>query len=302
MRASSLSNPRVIDLLNKHFVCVHLRNQDFDEDGSAGEAEKKEKLRIYRAAVQAGLPAGTVCIYLLAPDGKPLDTAPLNRPDATNPERLAEKLSRVLRDLHVAPGEPLVAPQPADRRIESAPDDLVLHLTARYLERKGDDLVRIDTGSVLGSKKGGNWADLPSEDWIVWSRPEWTKLLPPGSAQEGTEWELDRETISDLLGRFFPPTENTDLATNRIDEQSLTARVESVTDGKVRARLEGRLKIKHPFYHRDDEHFVETRLVGYMLLDLSRELPPVLRLVTDSATYGADPKTARPFGVAIRSR
>ena len=296
--------------MNGYFVPVYLRNQDFAEGGSAAADEKAEKNRIYREALEAGLHTGTVCAYLLTPTARPLDTAPLNRPEATDPERMAEKLTRVVRELNVTKGDPVVQPKPQSplRAGEhSDPASLVLHLTARYLQRRGDELVRFDNQSVLGSQKGGNWGDLPSEGWIVLGRSEWTKLLPASDGDSkrdvraGSSWEPDKAVAAKLLNHFFPPTENTDLAKNRIDEQSLVARVESVENGVARARLDGRLKMKHPFYHKDDNYFASATLVGYLDFEPATGRIRSLRLVTDDATYGVEAKGAQYFGVAVRS-
>jgi hypothetical protein len=310
LRASSLSNAKVIDLLNGYFVPVYLRNQDFADGGSASPAEKAQKNRIYREALEAGLPAGTVCAYLLTSTARPLDTAPLNRPEATDPERMAEKLTRVVRDLKVAKGDPVVRPKPQSplrESVQAGPDSLVVHLTARYLQRKGDDFVRFDTQAVLGSQKGGNWGDLPSEGWIVLERTEWTKILPSANGvatrdvRPGTSWEPDKVVAAKLLNHFFPPTENTDLAKNRIDEQSLVARVETVENGLARARLDGRLKMKHPFYHKDDGYFVNASLVGYLDIDVATFRVRSFRLVTDDARYSSELNSGQFFGVAVRS-
>lgn len=287
-----------------------MRNQDFAAGGSAAADDKAEKNRIYREALEAGLPAGTVCAYLLTPAGRPLDTAPLNRPEATDPVRMAEKLTRVVRELNVSKGDPVVRPKPQSplrESLKTGPDSLVLHVTARYVERKGDELVRFDTQSVLGSQKGGNWGDLPSEGWLVLERSESTKLLSGASGaagreiRAGTSWEPDKAVTATLLNHFFPPTENTDLAKNRIDEQSLTARVESIENGVAHARLEGRLKMKHPFYHKDDDNFVNATLVGYLDFEPASGRIRSFGLVTDTATYGPRTNGAQWFGVAVRS-
>jgi hypothetical protein len=287
-----------------------LRNQDFAEGVDAPADEIAEKNRIYREALEAGLSAGTVCVYLLTPAGRPVDTAPLNRPEATDPERMAEKLTRLVRELKLTKGEPVVRPNPQSplrESVQAAADSLVLHVTARYLERQGNDFVRFDTSRVLGSQKGGNWGDLPSEGWIVLDRSEWTKLLPAvgdAPAREirvGSSWKPDKPATATLLNHFFPPTENTDLAKNRIDEQSLVARVESIENGAARARLEGRLKMKHPFYHKDDNNFVNATLIGYLDFELGASRIRTLRLVTDQARYGGDVNSTQFFGVAVRS-
>jgi hypothetical protein len=276
-----------------------MSNQDHAEAGTAPADAKAAKNRVYRDALAAGLKAGTVCVYLISPDGKPVAVAPLNENVATDPDRLAELLERVRRDLKAAKGDPLVKPKSPTAPSAGA-DALVLHIVARYLERRGNDCVPYDAKKVLGTKKAGNWANLPSEDWVVLSKPQWTSLLPPGDVRTDTSWEPDKEVVAKVLTHFYPPTENTDLAKNRIDKQSLRARVESIETGVVRARLEGQLRMKHPFYHKDDNNFVETRLVGYLEFDAGKQGVRLLHLATDDARYGGDLNGSQPFGAAVR--
>lgn len=299
MRASSFSSTKIINLLNSCFVPVHARNQDHGADGSAAPEEKAALSRIYREALAAGLKAGSVCAYVVTPDGRPIAAAPLNENVAADPERLAELLERAIRDLKVVKGDPLVRPQPLAPP-PAAADDLVLRVVARYLQRKGDELVPHDV-KELGTKKAIGWAALPSDNWVVLGKSEWAKLLPPGDVRLTTSWELPREVAGKVLTHFYPPTENTDLAKNRIDEQVLQARVEAIDKGVARARLEGRLKMKHPFYHNDDNNFVEAGLLGYLEFDVGKQGLPSLRLVTDQARYGGSVNGMQPFGAAVRS-
>jgi hypothetical protein len=290
----------VIDLLNRYFVPVHLNNQEHSGEGDALPEEKAAKNRIYRGALTAGLKAGSVCAYLVAPDGRPVAVAPLNEDLATDPERLAELLTRVVRELKVKKGEALVKPKHPSPP-QAGPNALVVHIVARYLERRGDECVPFDVKKVLGTKKAGNWGNLPSEDWLVLSKAEWTKLLPSGDVRPDASWELDKEVMAKVLTHFFPPTENTDLAKNRIDKQSLQARVESIERGVVRARLVGQLRMKHPFYHKNDNNFVEAGLVGYLEFDVGQRGIRSLQLVTDAAHYGGDENSMQPFGAAVRA-
>ena len=300
MRASSFSSAKVISLLNSYFVPVHMSNQDHDADGSAPQEVKAEKNRIYRDALAAGMKAGTVCAYMVAPDGRPVAAAPLNESVAGDPDRLAELMERVIRELKTAKGDALVRPTPPSAPPAEA-DALVLHVVARYLERRGNDFVPHDVKQLLGTKKAHNWANLPSEGWVVLSRSEWTRLLSPGEVRLNASWEPDKEVVAKVLKHFYPPTEDTDLAKNRIDEQPLQARVEAIENGVARARVEGRLKMKHPFYHKDDNNFVEAGLVGYLEFDVGKQAIRSLRLVTDNARYGEIAGSAQPFGAAVRA-
>ena len=301
MRTSSFSNAKVIDLLNGYFVPVHISNDDCREGGPAPVEERELRDRIYRAALEAGLDAGTVCAYLVTPEGKPVATAPLNRDVAADPVKLAELMERVVRDLDVTKGEPLVPPQPYKGPKAVSDDSLMVHVVTRYLERKGDELVPYDLSQSLGTKQAIGWGNLPSESWVELSRDDWLKLLPTGDVAADTAWQPDAKVAAMVLNHFYPPTENTDLAKNRLDELSLSAKVESVNDGVVRARVEGRLRMKHPFYHDDDKNFVSADTIGYLEFDADKKAIRSFELVTDGATYGGNTDFLHPFGAAVRS-
>ena len=120
MRASSLSNLKVIELLNHYFVPVYARNGDYAEDGEAPADEKAAYQRVFRDFYrlseqnrQAGkgpISVGTVHAYVLAPDARPLDS--LHVAEATRPARLIEMLERAVRTLETPEGEPVVQPAP----------------------------------------------------------------------------------------------------------------------------------------------------------------------------------------------
>lgn len=110
---------------------------------------------------------------------------------------------------------------------------------------------------------------------------------------------MDHDVGAKILKRFYPASENNDLATNRIDQQSLKATVVAVKGGVVQARIDGSLKMKHDFYPRKpDDNSVEATILGY--LDFEQDKPRVhsLELVTDKAVYG---RQSQRFGVAVRS-
>jgi hypothetical protein len=240
---------------------------------------------------------GTVHVYIVDPAGHPIDS--LHVAEATKPDRLLAMMERAIEKLKVVPGEPLNKPCCQSKAPAAEPDSLVLHLTARYVVRKGDEDVRHQP--VLGTERSSQWASLPSEDWLVLKRAEWKKLLPSGEVHPGTAWDWDKEVSARLLTHFYPPTENTDNDKNHMDEQVLKATVVLTHDGVARARIEGHLRMKHPFYHRATNEFVETDVVGFMDFELRQPRVRSLRLVTNRATYGGEGPGRHPFGVAVRS-
>lgn len=215
-----------------------------------------------------------------------------------DPDRLAELMQRVAGDLKAVKGEPVVEPKRQSAGPKADADSLVLHVVARYLERRGDDYVPHDVKELLGTKKAVNWGSLPSEGWVILSKADWAKLLPGGEVRPGKSWELPAEVTAKVLTHFYPPTENTDLKKNRIDEQTLQGRVESIERGIARARLEGRFKMKHPFYHKDDNNFAQASLVGYLEFTVDKPAIRSLRLITDRGQYGGQVNGKQPFGAA----
>jgi hypothetical protein len=276
MRTGPFSDEKVIGLLNKYFIPVYAVNEDYGKDGTQPGEEKAEYERIYRAALDAKGPAGTVHVYLLSPDGKYFNSMHVAK--AVEKGRLEELLKQTVEKLKIEGGKPVVKPAPQSAPPKAQDGALILHLTARPL------------------KGGGSW-DGVSENWIVLNADEVKKILPTSKVEKGTKWGFDKDVVSKLLKPFYPVTENNDLSTNRIDRQELTATVVSVEDGVVRTRIEGALKMKHTFYpHREDNNVVEATLVGYLDFDPAKQRVRALRVVTDSATYGGG-----TFGVALRS-
>jgi hypothetical protein len=276
MRTGPFSDEKVISLLNKYFIPVYAVNEDYAKEGTQPGEEKAEYERIYRAALDAKGPAGTVHVYLLSPDGNYFDSMHVAK--AAEKGRLVELLAQTVEKLKVEGGKPVVKPTPQSTQPNAKDGSLILHLTARPL------------------KGGGSW-DGVSENWIVLNADEVKKIVPANKVEKGTTWEFDKDVASKLLKPFYPVTENNDLSTNRIDRQELKATVVSVEDGLVRAKVEGALKMKHTFYpHREDNNVVEATLVGYLDFDAAKQRVRALRVVTDPATYGGG-----TFGVALRS-
>jgi hypothetical protein len=274
MRTGPFSSLDVIERLNKSFVPVFAVNEDYRAEGVVPREEKAEYQRIYREALARKFSAGTVHVYVLDPKGAVVGTRHVA--DAAKTKNLIAFLDEVTRSLGVTPGATLVAPKPQSAPPKAPPGSLVLHLAAR------------------GLGGGGSW-DGAAENWVVYSPDEARKLLP-NRAQPGTAWELDRALAARLLTHVYPVTENNDPAKNEIIEQSLKATVLDVKDGVVTARLDGRLVMRHDFYHKPDGKTVMTKLLGYVEFEPATGKARTLRLVTDGATYGGG-----KFGVAVRS-
>lgn len=212
---------------------------------------------------------GDVRSYILSPDGHTYDV--LWGGSATT---TLATLGRAVAQFRPQPGKPVVPPGPQSLPPPPAADTLTLHLIAR-----GDDR--------------GSWGEFPAENWIVLSRGDWSKLLPTSEVSPGQTWTLDSGVSARILTYFYPQTENNDARTDRIDQQSLTAKVLTVEDEVVTARVDGFVTMHHAFYPgRKDAQPLAAQVVG--VLTFVRGQPPTLTLVTTQAIHGT-----RPFKVAV---
>ncbi len=294
----SLSDERVITLLERYYVPVFTSNEDYEPGTGSVPAEERAALdRIRREGYAAKLSVGSVHAYFLAPDGRLLDTMHVA---TMTPDALAAKLEKLAAELGTVAGPPPAALRPGLPPVP--PGTLRLHLTARYLERRDGKLVPVENA-------GGDWSALPGEDWIVPSAAEQAAWLPPVAMTRGggvgDSWAVPPGVAWPLLTRFYPPTENNDLSKNREEVATLTAtlapdRPAARSTGRL-ARLEGWYRLGHPFYHKEDGKVATARVIGYLSFDPARRRFLSLQMVTEGAEYGVPGQRGLPFGVAVRT-
>ena len=249
--------------------------------------EKTERQRIFNEGYAAHLSVGSVHVYIVKPDGHLLDS--MHVAEAAKPERLIGMLEKASRTLSVpARTSPTTAGHPTQPAVE--PNSVLLHLVARYLDDKGN--ARIPNGS-------GNWDQLPSEDWIAVPPADQAKLAPKAPSVGGS-WDVDPDLASRLLKHFYPPTENWDWAHNDMESMAFRGRVTTIRNGIARAQLEGDFKMRHTFYHKDDNNRASGHVAGWMEFDTKTNRLRTLHLVSDHAVYGEG--RMQPFGVAVLSK
>jgi RNA polymerase sigma factor (sigma-70 family) len=285
LRAVSLADDRVISLLNRCFVPVFISNEDIEGAGSASAAERAEHTRIYHAALAANLPAGSGAVYAVAPEGTVLGS--LTVPRAHDSAAMLALLDR----FKGREGSPLVKPAPLSKPPAHRADDLVLHAVSRYVDKNGAPETYRPT-----------YHELPAENWIVLDRSEWARLLPSGSELDH-EWIPAADVAAKILRRFYPVTEDNrreDVDRSRVERISLRARIVSIREGSVRARLEGQVRMQryfhaiHPPEHRPE--LVSADVSGFLDFEPSGRILS-LKLTTVRASYGPS-----PFAVALRSK
>ncbi len=257
-------------MLNRSFVSAYVANEDYSgKHPTVPAAERKELDRIRQEGFARRLPVGDVRAYILSPDGHPSYLVPTG----AAAETLA-MLNQAVGHFKPTPGKPVVPPAPQSAPPPSPADAVILHLISR-----GDD--------------HGSWGEFPAENWIVLRREDWSALLPAGEVSPGRTWELDRNITARILTYFYPQTENNDANIARIQEQFLTAKVLTIKDGVVTARVDGLVRMQHVFYPgRKDAQPLRADVVG--VLTFAPQQSPSLQLVTTSAVHGR-----RPFKVVV---
>jgi len=277
MRAGPLSNQKVIDLLNSHFVPVYTVNEDYARLGLAPREEKEARERIFKAGYAAKKSVGSVHVYVLKPSGEFFDS--MHVAEAAKSSKLIELLERSISELKITAGTPAVKPQPQSQRPACEEKSLTLHLTARSLDGKGA------------------WGEFPVENWIVFSPAEQRDFLGGrGQLKTGETWVIPAELSQKLLTHFYPATENNDVSKNKFLEQRLDATVVDVNGGSVRARVTGNFRMEHSFYHKPDGKIAEGTVVGYIDFAPSSATIESAQFVTDKASYGGG-----TFAIAVHS-
>ena len=274
MRAGPLSNRHIIRMLNESFVPVYVVNDEYFGKGIAPAEERKELQRIQHEGHVKKLSVGTVHAYVLTPDGHTADS--LHVAAAANAGTTVAMLQRAIVAFKPTPGKPAVPPVPQSAPPQVPADAMTLHLVSR-----GDDR--------------GSWGEFPAENWIVLTHEDWLKLLPAGDVVPGQTWELDRGVSARILTYFYPQTENNDARIDRIQQHALVAKVLTVKDGLVTARIDGYVRMQHVFYPgRKDAQPLGADLVGVLIFAPGQH--PSLQLASTQAVHGQ-----RPFKVAVRT-
>src|SRR5262245_61046079 len=140
MRAGPLSDSKVIELLNACFVPVYVSNDDIPGDAGAAKKERAERDRILRDFLDAKMSAGSVHVYVLTPEAKPVGSIHVahagDKDKATGKTRTLLLLEKAVAELKPEKGKPVVKPAAQSAAPKAPADALVLHLTARKLTDK----------------------------------------------------------------------------------------------------------------------------------------------------------------------
>ncbi len=266
MRVSSLSDAKVIDLLTKYFIPVWVSRERY-QLAPPTDAERDELERIDRDRSQRGLEGGTVCVFILAPDGTVSETMRVQK--AYKPENLAPFLQKIVDDQKLAPRSDeavratTAAPRPPAKPTKEG--GMVLNVWTRFDDPK--------------SNRG------TAQDWVEWTPDEWAALVPAAGAKSGEMRTLPRDAAAKLFQRLYPPTGRWDAHDCEFAGGRLTATVVAVEDGEVRLRLEGEAELKYPIVDKQANGRVTAHLIGAARYDPAHRAFTSFVLASESAEY-----------------
>jgi hypothetical protein len=263
MRASSLSNKDVTELLSSYFVPVWLSTDDF-ELAPKDSKETEMYLRYRKQAKAQGLSAGNVQVYIIMPDGTLRTT--LHVAKAMQPEKLRSLLAKTVEECVLEP-RPTGAQGSAKmrpRRRTEGKEGVEFHIMTRYL--------------------GPRAASGLAEAWVPVTAAECAQFVPR-ELRKDLSWSLPAETTSKIYRQFFPPMPNYKPDGSKVEESSLTATVAALDGNRALIRLRGTVRLKHSMAVKDGDGDIRARISGYALVDGKARTLQELALVTDDAEF-----------------
>jgi len=270
MRAGPLSDSKAIDLLNRYFVPVTMANEAADPSGERG--------RIIGEFAEKKMGIGDVHVYVIGPDRAAIGGLDIGSA-LDNGKHLAF-LSGIVDRLHTTPGAPAFAPHPQSAPPRVEPGAPAIHLVSRKLT------------------DNKTWNEFPSENWLMLSREEWDRILPPAGAALHATWQIPQPVAVKLAEWIYPQTEETHAA-NRSRVELADFRLTLVAlDGSLgRARIDAQVRLTHSFYPgRPSNETASSQLAGFADFDVTERRVQRLRIVTRKAEY-----QGLPFGCSLVS-
>lgn len=265
MRASSLSDPRVIELVSRYFVPVWVSRDNY-QLGTRPAAEWLELRRMDRDTKQRGLKGGTVCVYIMAPDGAVLATMPVHQ--AVVPKNLIPMIERIIDKEKLTPRNPEAVSASAVPRKPVSP------------ETEGGVVLHVRTKNEGPRARYG-----VSEDWVQLSAAEWKAFLPEKAAKAGDSRQVPDKVADKLFQYFYPPGPNWKIKDSTVLKRSLTATVVSATDKEVRVKLSGSVTLSHPFGAKDTPGKVTAKVAGVLHYDPAKKTLTSFLMASEEAQF-----------------
>src|SRR5579884_1462405 len=263
MRVSSLSDPRVIEVVSKYFVPVSVSRDDYQRDPRSQD-EKAELLRLDRERARRGLKGGNVCAFIIAANGDVLATQPVQQ--AFKPENLLPFLQSIITEQKLEPRS-----QEAIRASAVKPEDA-------KPKTEGSRLIHIWTCLDTGPNRG------LSNDRVELTAAQCKAFVPPAGAKPGTSWDIPEEIAHKLFLYGYPPGPQWTTKDCKVMKGTLKATLAAVSDTEARIDLEGEMVLKFPL-GKPAEGRITARFVGAARADCKKHTLTSLELVSEQGDY-----------------
>jgi hypothetical protein len=263
LRVSSLSNPRIVELISKYFVPSWVSRDDYQRD-PRDQDEKAELQRIDRERARRGLKGGNVTVFLIGHNGDVLATQPVQL--ALKPENLRSFLEENIAKYKLQPRSEEAIRASAAKPAEVKPPAE----GSRYIHI----WTRLDTGANNGL----------TNDRIELTAAQCKAFLPPADAKPGTSWDIPEEIAHKLLQYCYPPGPHWMVKDCKVLKGTLKATLADESEEEARIKLEGEMELQFPV-GKPTEGRITARFVGTARADRKKQKLASLAVVSEQAEY-----------------
>jgi hypothetical protein len=264
MRVSSLSDPRVIDVIRKYFVPAWLSRDDYQLEARSRD-EQAELARLDGERSKRKMRGGAVCVFVVAPNGDVLATQAVQ--EAYKAENLLPLLKKIVEEQKVKPRD--------DEAIRASA------AAARETKAKTKEgrFIHIWTRVDLKSDNRG-----VSNDRVELTAEELKAFVPPAEARAGTSWKIADKIAVKLFQYGYPPGPYWKPSDCKVKKATLTATLAAVSEKENRIDLSGDMELNFPL-GRPTEGRITAHFVGVAREDRDKHALTALMLVSEQAEF-----------------
>ncbi len=266
MRVSSLSDDRVIELLNRYYLPTWVSRDRYQLSGP-DKAEQAELQRIDRQRHDRGLEGGTVTVHILSSDGSVVAALPVQK--ASKPAELVAFLKEYAEREKVK-----------QRRLIPSKKPLIAWKDQQKPKTDGGVLVDVWTRFDDGSTNRGLSADT-----VELTAKEWSQFLPAKPAEVGQSWKVADAVADKLFAFCYPPLPNWDSRQAKVIESTLTVSVDSLKGAEAHLKLAGRFVLSYPATGKPTDGKVTAQVIGLATIDISKGVIKDLKSIATEASY-----------------
>lgn len=260
---SSLSNPRIVELISKYFVPAWVSRDDYQRE-ARDQDEKAELVRIDHERARRKLKGGNVTVFILADNGDVLATQPVVV--ALKPENLRTFLEEMIAKHKLQPRSQEAIQASAAKPTEAKPP------------AEGNRFIHIWTRLDTGPNNG------LTNDRVELTAAQCKAFLPPADAPSGTSWDIPEEVAHKLLQYCYPPGPHWMVKDCKVLKGKLKATLADGAKDEARIQLKGEMELQFPV-GKPTEGRITARFIGTARGDRKKQTLVSLVVVSEQAEY-----------------